>query len=142
MARYESEGFKLSKPKQGVSDDQRQRIIALRRQHSFRDVARITGIPLGTVKTISSRSGSFRHNEAHRALFCLPSLQLSAEQLPAVQELPQQQAVTGDRDVDALLWLREVIGTGHPARISAAMEAAKRIKTPVKQLEERYRAWL
>ncbi|NWD66397.1 hypothetical protein HX870_02010 [Pseudomonas gingeri] len=132
----------MDRSKQGVSDDQRQQVIDLRRQHSFRDVAKITGIPLGTVKTIVSRSGAFRDNEAHRSLFCLPPMQLSAEQLPAVQDLPPQQAVTGDRDVDALLWLREVIGTGQPSHIEAAMEAAKKIKTPLKQLEERYRAWL
>lgn len=132
----------MSKPKQGVSDDQRQQVIDLRRQYSFRDVAKITGIPLGTVKTIVSRSGAFRDNDAHRALFTLPPIQLSAEQHPAVQELPPQQGVTGDRDVDALLWLREVIGTGRPGHIEAAMEAAKRIKTPFKQLEERYRDWL
>ena len=128
--------------KQGVSEDQRIRILDLRRRHSFREVSNITGIPLGTIKTIVSRSGAFRDNEAHRALFCLPPIQVSAGTSPAVQELPPQQGVTGDRDVDALLWLREVIGTGHPGHIEAAMEAAKRIKTPFKQLEERYRHWL
>lgn len=128
--------------KQGVSEDQRTRILDLRRRHSFREVSQLTGIPLGTVKTIVSRSGAFRDNEAHRALFCLPPMQVSAGTSPAVQELPPQQGVTGDRDVDALLWLREVIGTGHPGHIEAAMEAAKRIKTPFKQLEERYRHWL
>lgn len=128
--------------KQGVSEDQRTRILDLRRRHSFREVSQITGIPLGTVKTIVSRSGAFRDNEAHRALFCLPPMQVSAGTSPAVQELPPQQGVTGDRDLDALLWLREVIGTGHPGHIEAAMEAAKRIKTPFKQLEERYRDWL
>ena len=128
--------------KQGVSEDQRTRVLDLRRSHSFREVSQITGIPLGTVKTIVSRSGAFRDNEAHRALFCLPPMQVSAGTSPAVQELPPQQGVTGDRDVDALLWLRAVIGTGHPGHIEAAMEAAKRIKTPFKQLEERYRHWL
>lgn len=128
--------------KQGVSEDQRTRILDLRRRHSFREVSQITGIPLGTVKTIISRSGAFRDNEAHRVLFCLPPMQVSARTSPALQELPPQQGVTGDRDVDALLWLREVIGTGHPGHIEAAMEAAKRIKTPFKQIEERYRQWI
>lgn len=128
--------------KQGVSEDQRTRILDLRRRHSFREVSQITGIPVGTVKTIASRSGAFRDNEAHRALFSLPPMQVSAGTSPAVQSLPEQRAVTGDRDVDALLWLREVIGTGHPGHIASAMEAAKRIRTPFKDLEVRYRAWL
>ncbi|MEA9997206.1 MULTISPECIES: hypothetical protein [unclassified Pseudomonas] len=128
--------------KQGVSDQQRQQVIDLRRRHSFTVVAELTGLAIGTVKTIASRSGAFRDNEAHRALFCLPPMQVSAGTSPAVQELPPQQSITGDRDVDALLWLREVIGTGHPGHIEAAMDAATRIKTPFKQLEERYRDWL
>lgn len=132
----------MSTKKQGVSEDQRTRILDLRRRHSFREVSQLTGIPLGTVKTIVSRSGAFRDNEAHRALFCLPPIQVSTNRAPAVQELPPQQGVTGDRDVDALLWLREVIATGHPGHIATAMEASKRIKTPFKQLEERYRHWL
>lgn len=128
--------------KQGVSDYQRSRIIELRRRHSFREVAQMTGVPIGTVKTIVSRSGAFRDNPVQRALFTLPPMQITAGTSPAVQELPKQQAVTGDRDVDALLWLREVVSTGHPAQIDAAMEAAKRIKTPFKELELRYRSWL
>ncbi|AIN60899.1 hypothetical protein [Pseudomonas soli] len=128
--------------KQGVSDYQRSRIIELRRRHSFREVAQMTGVPLGTVKTIISRSGAFRDNPVQRALFTLPPMQITAGTSPAVQELPKQQAVTGDRDVDALLWLREVVSTGHPTHIDAAMEAAKRIKTPFKELELRYRSWL
>lgn len=128
--------------KQGVSEDQLTRILDLRRRHSFREVSQITGIPLGTVKTIVSRSGAFRDNEAHRALFCLPPIQVSPGTSPAVQELPPQRGVTGDRDVDALLWLREVIDTGHPLHIATAMEAAKHITTPFKELELRYRHWL
>lgn len=138
----ETEGFTLSKTKQGVSEDLRTLILDLRRHHSFREVSRMTGVPIGTVKTISSRSGVFRDNEAHRAMFSLPPIQLIAGTSPAVQELPPQRGVTGDRDVDALLWLREVIGTGHPLHIATAMEAAKHITTPFKELELRYRHWL
>lgn len=132
----------MSKTKQGVSEDQRTLILDLRRHHSFREVSRMTGVPIGTVKTISSRSGAFRDNEAHRTMFSLPPIQLNAGTSPAVQELPPQRGVTGDRDVDALLWLRDVIGTGHPLHIATAMEAAKHIKTPFKELELRYRSWL
>ncbi|MFQ2222154.1 hypothetical protein ACK32A_04965 [Aeromonas enteropelogenes] len=53
--------------------------------------------------------------------------------MPAVQDLPPQQVVTGDREIDALLWLRQVIETG---------EAAGRITTPSDELEKRYGKWL
>lgn len=132
----------MTTKKPGVSEDQRTRILDLRRRHSFREVSLLTGVAIGTVKTIVSRSGAFRDNPIHRALFSLPPMQLSSERRPAVQALPEQQRVTGDRDLDALLWLREVISTGHPGHIATAMEAAKRIKTPFKDLELRYRDWL
>ncbi|WP_280376300.1 hypothetical protein [Pseudomonas sp. BN515] len=47
-----------------------------------------------------------------------------------------------DKEVDAVLWLHSVINTGQPALISRAMEAAKRIKTPLQDLEKRYRSHL
>lgn len=125
-------------PKSRLSPDLRQRIIDLRRTHSLREVAAATGLPLGTVKTIASRSGRFRDNEVHRQLFSLPPIQPSTETLPVVPELPQQQVVTGDNEVDAALWLRQVIGTGQAALIDKAMEAAKRLTTPLPELEKRY----
>ena len=128
--------------KPAVSTDTRQRVIELRRRHSLREVAAQTCLPLGTVKTICSRSGAFRDNEAHRAMFSLPPMRDSAETLPAVPELPPQKRVTGDKEVDAVLWLREVICTGQAALIDKAMEGAKKIKTPLDNLERRYRDWL
>jgi hypothetical protein len=124
--------------KQGVSMEIRERVLDLRRRHSFREVAELTGLPVGTVKTLASRSGAFRDNEVHRALFTLPPMRPSAQTLPAVPELPPQQRVTGDEEVDAVLWLRSVINTGRAALIAKAREAAKRIKTPLKELERRY----
>jgi hypothetical protein len=126
-----------NKPK--VSDDLRRRVLDLRRRHSLREVAEATGLPLGTVKTIASRSGEFRDNAAQRALFALPPIKASTDTLPSVPELPPQRAVTGDPEVDALLWLREIIETGQAALIERAMEAAERIKTPRDVLEKRYR---
>lgn len=125
-------------PKPKLPDDLRQRVIELRRTHSLREVAAATGLPLGTVKTISSRSGRFRDNEVHRQLFSLPPIQPSTETLPTVPELPPQQVVTGDDEVDAVLWLRQVIGTGQAALIDKAMQAAKRLNTPLPELEKRY----
>ncbi len=128
----------VTQMKPGVSTDTRRRVLELRRRHSLREVAEQTGLPIGTVKTICSRSGAFRDNEAHRVLFSLPPMRQSAETLPAVPELPPQQRVTGDKEVDAVLWLRQVIGTGQAALIEKAIQAAKQIKTPLDKLEKRY----
>lgn len=128
--------------KPAVSTDTRQRVIELRRRHSLREVAEETGLPLGTVKTICSRSAAFRDNEIHRALFSLPPIRESKQTLPAVPELPPQRTVTGDKEVDAVLWLREVISTGQAALIEKATEGAKKMKTPLAELEKRYRDWL
>ncbi|XBT44595.1 hypothetical protein ABNP32_03385 [Pseudomonas viridiflava] len=131
-----------AKTKQRVSDDQRRQVLDLRRRHSLREVAEITGLPLGTVKTLVSRSGAFRDNEQHRALFTLPPISASTETLPSVPELPPQEVVTGDKEVDAVLWLRSIINTGQALLIDRAMEGAKKIKTPLDVLEKRYTAHL
>lgn len=130
----------MTKPPQPpvAHEERRRQVLELRQRHSFSKVAELTGLPVGTVKAIASRSGAFRDNEAHRALFSLPPMQPSAQTLPAVPELPAQQRVTGDEEVDAVLWLRSVINTGQAALIAKAREAAKRIKTPLKDLERRY----
>ena len=121
-----------------VSPDVRQQVLALRRSHSLREVAEQTGLPLGTVKTICSRSGAFRDNQALRSLLTLPPLKQSDSTALTVPELPPQDVVTGDKEVDAVLWLRSVIATGQPALIEKAMLGAKCIKTPLAELEKRY----
>lgn len=132
----------VEKMRHRVSGDQRRLVLDLRRRHSLREVAEITGLPLGTVKTLVSRSGVFRDNEQHRALFTLPPISASAETMPSVPELPLQEVVTGDKEVDAVLWLRSIISTGQAALIDRAMEGAKKIKTPLSVLEKRYRDYL
>ncbi|MBS5845991.1 MAG: hypothetical protein KID08_09730 [Pseudomonas putida] len=77
-------------------------------------------------------------NLAHRALFTLPPIRPSVETTPAVQVLPEQKVITGDKEVDAVLWLREVIKTGQAGPIATALDAAKKIKTPLKEIEQRY----
>lgn len=77
-------------------------------------------------------------NLAHRSLFTLPPIRPSAETAPAVQALPEQKVVTGDKEVDAVLWLREVIKTGQAGLIATALDAAAKIKTPLKEIEQRY----
>lgn len=121
----------------------RARVLELRRTHSTADVARQTGLSVGTVKAICSRAGTTRDNTAARAFFALPPLALtSTTAVTAPAPLPQQRNVTGDVDIDAMLWLREVIQTGDSALIDTAIEAAKRVKTPVKELERRYGDYL
>lgn len=65
-------GTTTRRRKQRVSEALRERVIHLRRRHSVKEVAEMTGLPIGTVKTIASRSGLFRDNTEHRALFTLP----------------------------------------------------------------------
>ncbi|MGL5093636.1 MAG: hypothetical protein ACRC8B_22510 [Aeromonas sobria] len=125
-----------------LTNQQRAEVINLRRRHSLKEVAVLTGLSLGTVKATISRSGLFTDNPKHRGMFTLPALQMSAETLPAAQELPPQQVVTGDKEIDALIWLRQVIETGDPGRIAQAREAAERITTPLDELEMRYGKWL
>ena len=98
----------------------------------------MTGLPLGTVKTVVSRSGRFSDNKVHRALFTLPAARPSNQTLPAVPELPPQMRVTGDEEIDAVIWLRAVIDTGNPALIERAMLAKAKIKTPLADIEKRY----
>ena len=62
--------------------------------------------------------------------------------MTAPTPLPVQRNVTGNTDIDAMLWLREVVQTGDTALIGTAIEAAKRIKTPAKELEKRYGDYL
>ncbi|WP_421259309.1 hypothetical protein [Aeromonas sp. 602826] len=50
--------------------------------------------------------------------------------------------MTGGKEIDALLWLRQVIETGDPGRIEQAKEAACRITTPLDELETLYGKWL
>ena len=118
------------------------KVLELRRSSSLREVAEQTGLPLGTVKTICSRSGAFRDNQKHRNLFTLPMIEPSTGAELALPEQQPQSVVTGDSDLDAVLWLREVIKTGRAVLIDKAMQAAQRIKTPLKELEKRYSDYL
>ena len=126
-------GMKPPVAKSRLLPELRARVLELRRTHSAADVARQTGLPVGTVKAICSRAGTTRDNMAARAFFTLPPLALvstTAVTAPAV--LPEQRAVTGDADVDAVLWLREVVATGDGDLIAKALQAAQRIQTPAK----------
>ena len=120
------------------------RAVALRRTHSLRQIAEELGVSLGTVKAWMSRAGvKLGNNEVLRALMSLPPIKASeGTAVVMAPELPAQEAVTGIKDVDAMLWLRAVIATEHPDHIARALEAVKRIKTPAKDLETAYMMWL
>lgn len=82
------------------------------------------------------------NNAALRALFTLPPIKESASTALAVPEMPKETVTTGDREVDAVLWLQAVVQTGHQAYIDKALEAVKLIKTPMKTLANRYSVYL
>lgn len=77
-------------------------------------------------------------NSVHRALFALPPIVTSGSTDLVVPAIPVQKVVTGDAEVDAVLWLREVIRTGQADLIAKARQAAAKIKTPLKDIEKRY----
>lgn len=81
-------------------------------------------------------------NAALRALFTLPQIQASASTALTVPEMPSPKVVTGDREIDAVLWLQECVQTGHQVLIDKALEAAKQIATPMKELGLRYGQYL
>lgn len=81
-------------------------------------------------------------NQAFRTLFTLPPLQTSTSTELMLPETPAPKNETGDRELDAVLWLQECVHTGHQALIDKALEAAKRIQTPMKELGLRYGNYL
>lgn len=77
-------------------------------------------------------------NQAFRALFTLPPVQTSASKSLIVPVMPTPKNETGDRELDAVLWLRDCIKTAHPVLIENALTAFKQIRTPAKELEKRF----
>ncbi|MDX3878155.1 hypothetical protein EUC41_31050 [Achromobacter denitrificans] len=81
-----------------------------------------------------------KDNVEFRALFTLPPISPSGSTAISVPEMPAQQTVTGDLEVDAVLWLQRIVATGDQALIDKAMEAVKRVTTPMDELGKRYSA--
>lgn len=81
-----------------------------------------------------------RNNDNLRALFCLPAITPSASTAIAAPEMPAPKVVTGDQQVDAVLWLQHIVSTGNRALIDKAIEAVKSISTPMDELGKRYGA--
>ena len=91
----------------------RARVLELRRTHSAADVARQTGLPVGTVKAVCSRAGTTRDNSAARAFFALPPLALAnttavtaPAALPVQRNSTHQNATTPARPLSRVfaLW--------------------------------------
>lgn len=127
----------MARPKT-ITDQQRAKVLELKRKHSYSEVAAITGLPLGTVRTIVRRSGALSDNPKHRLMFTLPAIKHSTSTQLAAFVMPSQRTVTGDKEIDAVLWLREVIATGDPLAIDRALQAVANIKTPLAEIEKRY----
>ncbi|MFB1489355.1 MULTISPECIES: hypothetical protein [unclassified Thiocapsa] len=82
-------------------------------------------------------------NLEHQRLFTIPEPLYSNETALTVPTLPEQTIVTGDREIDACLWLCEVCRTArNPHVLDLVLEAAERITTPSEEIERRYREWL
>lgn len=82
------------------------------------------------------------NNKELRSLFVLPPVQTSTSTALATVETPAPKNETGDREIDAVLWLQDCVRTGEEALICHALEAAKKIKTPMKELGLRYGQFL
>lgn len=82
-------------------------------------------------------------NLEHQRLFAIPTSPPSDSTALVAPTLPEQTCITGDREVDALLWLGRVCKTTTDlAVLDKALEAAAKIQTPANDLEKRYSAWL
>jgi hypothetical protein len=82
-------------------------------------------------------------NPEHQRLFSIPTPAPSTERALVSAPLPDPEAITGDRELDAVLWLGHVIKTAvEPAVLDRAAEAASQITTPAKEIEQRYADWL
>ncbi|MDX7688301.1 hypothetical protein SJS37_11010, partial [Aeromonas caviae] len=79
-----------------------------------------------------------RTNSEHAAFFALPEPQEAAGTQLAAFQKPEQRVQTGDHEVDAFLWLLEVIDSGEPALIERALIAAEGMKSTPEELAERY----
>lgn len=110
--------------------EQQQEVVAAGPQ-AVREVAK-------AVRNGKAAAGTPNDNTAFRALLALPPIRQSASAELAIPVLPPRTAVTGDEEIDAVLWLQRVVDLGSPGLITKAVEAAKLIETPMKALADRY----
>ncbi|MCP9270367.1 helix-turn-helix domain-containing protein [Xenorhabdus sp. XENO-1] len=80
-------------------------------------------------------------NTAHKTLFTIPEPCYSTA-LATVKPLPVQRKITGNKQVDAYLWVLAVIKTNEPAHLEAAEEALKKLKITPKEAQQKYSDYL
>ncbi|WP_228859230.1 helix-turn-helix domain-containing protein [Xenorhabdus sp. PB61.4] len=80
-------------------------------------------------------------NLVHKALFTIPEPTYSTE-LATVKPLPVQRKITGNKQVDAYLWVLAVIKTNEPAHFEAAEAALKKLKITPKEAQQKYSDYL
>ncbi|WP_370688824.1 helix-turn-helix domain-containing protein [Xenorhabdus anantnagensis] len=80
-------------------------------------------------------------NTAHKTLFTIPEPCYSTA-LATVKPLPVQRKITGNKQVDAYLWVLAVIKTNEPAHLEAAEAALKKLKITPKEAQTKYADYL
>ncbi|MBD2812274.1 helix-turn-helix domain-containing protein [Xenorhabdus sp. Vera] len=80
-------------------------------------------------------------NAVHKTLFTLPEPGHSTA-IATVKPLPVQRKITGNKQVDAYLWVLEVIKTNEPAHLDAAEAALKKLKITPKAAQQKYADYL
>ncbi|CDG20566.1 Fels-1 prophage protein [Xenorhabdus poinarii G6] len=80
-------------------------------------------------------------NAAHKTLFTIPERSYSTA-VATVKPLPVQRKITGNKQVDAYLWVLEVIRTNEPAHLEAAESALKKLKITPKEAQKKYSDYL
>lgn len=78
----------------------------------------------------------------HCELFSLPPMSPRPAVEPAAVEIPTRSVVTGDKEVDLVIWLRELIETGNTALTEVARQEAARLRSPMEEIEKRYASYL
>lgn len=125
-----------------MTTEQKDEILRLKRAgKGYRTIAQFTGINVNTVKTTCRRSGLFRDNPEHRALFAIPEPTYSTE-VAVTKPLPPQRVITGHKQTDAYLWVLEVIKLNEPTHLPTAEDALKKLKITPKQAQEHYSNYL
>nr|WP_237388286.1 helix-turn-helix domain-containing protein [Xenorhabdus sp. Sc-CR9] len=80
-------------------------------------------------------------NTVHKTLFTIPEPGYSTA-IATVKPLPVQRKITGNKQVDAYLWVLEVIKTNEPAHLDAAEVALKKLKITPKAAQQKYADYL
>lgn len=125
-----------------ITEETRQKVIELKRGHSYAEVAKLLGISVSSCKAIVIKAGANNDNPHHAALFKLPEpVKQKQSTEVAVQVRPPLPRDTGHQDLNSLLYIREIIKTGDLDLIEQARKAFALIENP-KRLENIYSDWL